>query len=521
MNTRNGGRRCEIASGLNMLVAAVNAPSSMLVAAVNDAHPPVPQSQNQEQTAQPSVSEASQPISQPSNGTITATPQGGEKESCPLDILHIALKVIMGIAEKEHPNSERERKNMSQSQKFNLLTQEMRKSRNTHEFNSDENPHMTEDTWRSFFVATKAAWKNRIGTGSNSRISKLFKKESQVRTPLRSATGLPAGQPGTFLPKDLFETCQKYFMCDPQVLYAMSGANSTETASPAPQCDDALSDEVINKMKKPELKALCKKHDLARSGNNPELKKRILDHMKATIVARQVPREAPVPQVPPEDSSPAAAPILPPSSGMSPMTGMSPPTSESESDRESVSDRESEKDTGPKTRDSKFGRNQKRKYHKEKNMRKLLAGVETMAENSSPTQLQKAAREMVATSLEQLLPRDGTINQSPNQYIVLYKKTLDQSKLIVKGALKQIPTSADPDSKDHPKFAYRMYVELIDEGIQAVMNPLHKEHQRWQFMAHSIGEHGNNGLDIYNDVRVAFPEAILPCVYSEETEDSW
>ena len=89
---------------------------------------------------------------------------------------------------------------MSQSQKFNLLTQEMRKSRNTHEFNSDENPHMTEDTWRSFFVATKAAWKNRIGTGSNSRISKLFKKESQVRTPLRSATGLPAGQPGQSLP---------------------------------------------------------------------------------------------------------------------------------------------------------------------------------------------------------------------------------------------------------------------------------------------------------------------------------
>ena len=151
----------------------------------------------------------------------------------------------------------------------------------------------------------------------------------------------------------------------------------------------------------------------------------------------------------------------------------------------------------------------------------LFSFPQTMAENSSPTQLQKAAREMVATSLEQLLPRDGTINQSPNQYIVLYKKTLDQSKLIVKGALKQIPTSADPDSKDHPKFAYRMYVELIDEGIQAVMNPLHKEHQRWQFMAHSIGEHGNNGLDIYNDVRVAFPEAILPCVYSEETEDSW
>ena len=112
MNTRNGGRRFETASGLNMLVAAVNAPSSMLVAAVNDPHPPVPQSQNQEmeQTAQPSVSEASQPISQPLNGTITATPQGGEKESCPLDILHIALKVIMGIAEKEHPTSERERK---------------------------------------------------------------------------------------------------------------------------------------------------------------------------------------------------------------------------------------------------------------------------------------------------------------------------------------------------------------------------------------------------------------------------
>lgn len=144
---------------------------------------------------------------------------------------------------------------------------------------------------------------------------------------------------------------------------------------------------------------------------------------------------------------------------------------------------------------------------------------QTMAENSSPSKLQKVAGEMISTSLAHLLPRDGMMNQSPNQYIVQYKTTLDKSKLIVKGALKQIPTSTDDD--DAPKLAYRMYVGLIDTGIQSVMNPLHKEHQRWQFMAHSIGEDGDNGLDIYNDVRVAFPEAMLPCVYSEETEDSW
>lgn len=159
-------------------------------------------------------------------------------------------------------------------------------------------------------------------------------------------------------------------MCDPQLLYDISGANSTETATLAPQCDGALSAEVINKMPKPGLKALCKKHDLPVSGTNPDLRKRILDHM--TIVARQVPREAPVLQVPPEDSSPAAAQSLPPSSPrISPLnSGMSPPSSESESDEES------EKETGPKTRNSKLGRKQKSKYKKEKHMRKLLAGVE-------------------------------------------------------------------------------------------------------------------------------------------------
>lgn len=71
---------------------------------------------------------------------------------------------------------------------------------NDHAFDSEKNLQVTEVVWRSFFIATSDAWKNRIGEKTGTRLYKLYKKESEERTPPKGATGRPAGQPGPSLP---------------------------------------------------------------------------------------------------------------------------------------------------------------------------------------------------------------------------------------------------------------------------------------------------------------------------------
>lgn len=144
---------------------------------------------------------------------------------------------------------------------------------------------------------------------------------------------------------------------------------------------------------------------------------------------------------------------------------------------------------------------------------------QTVAQNTSPSKLESVGIGMAATVCDRLFSHEAAAtSRSPNHGIVDDKRTLSDSKDIVKGALKQISTSAD-DTK--LKDAYDQYVSLIGKGIQAVMNPHDTDHLRWQYMAISIREHKSDGRLIYNEVRLVFQDEKLPCVYGEDTTDSW
>mmetsp|Transcript_54762 Transcript_54762/g.74858 ORF Transcript_54762/g.74858 Transcript_54762/m.74858 type:complete len:255 (-) Transcript_54762:133-897(-) len=254
---------------------------------------------------------------------------------------------------------------------------------------------------------------------------------------------------------------------------------------------------------------MCKALRLPISGTMPILRRRILEFKTASAV----PARLPVPQEPPEDLSPAPPiiPAIPPR--------MSPPSSSDENSSDSDADGNAGLNKGPKTRKTKGRKRKDEAYKKIRELKRLRQSITAMAKNSSPSKLETVGIGMAATICDSVFSHEAAAtSRSPNQGIVDDKRTLSDSKDVVKGALKQISTSAD-DAK--LKDAYDEYVSLIGKGMQAVMNPRDTDHLRWQYMATSIREHKSDGRLIYDEVRLVFQDEKLPCVYGKDTTDSW